>query len=181
MRDSSRFPCHHRVWGPVLAWPRLVTRHCSQWSGYCSSDLRIGWWRLLIAVTSECGGAQAGVKARPGVSVSQGLLPLRLTNSTQTHWSHVICSSRACPCSWWTSQTSEQWTMQRRKSRFLCHTPLPSLSVVCWVRGGPGSWQSQPRRNHWQTWVDGLPGPWVNTSNENDISSTHNPRLPGLL
>ena len=104
------------------------------------------------------------------------LVTPRLTS--QTHWSHVICSSSdPCPCSWWTSQSSEQWTIQEKKVWVFVSHLLPALSVVGWVKGGTRSWQSQPRRNHWQTWVDSLPSPWVNTSNENYTSSALNPLL----
>ena len=117
-------------------------------------------------------GSHGRVKARPGVSVSQGLLHpgslLRLTDLT---------SFAPCPCSWWTSQSSEQWTIQEKKVWVFVSHLLPALSVVGWVKGGTRSWQSQPRRNHWQTWVDSLPSPWVNTSNENYTSSALNPLL----
>ena len=184
MRDSSRFPCHHRVWlGPVLGWPWLVTEHCSQWSGYCSSDQGEGT-ADREAIGDNLGnwvrGSHGRVKAGPGVSVSQGLLPpgsllrLRLTDLTSFAEAGPLSM---CPCSWWTSQSSEQWTIQEKKVWVFVSHLLPALSVVGWVKGGTGSWQSQPRRNHWQTWVDSLPRPWVNTSNENYISSALNPLL----
>lgn len=120
-------------------------------------------------------GSHGRVKARPGVSVSQGLLHpgslLRLTDLTSFAAAQPPVHA---PDERLSRVSNEQY--KRRKSGFLCHTSS-LLSVVGWVKGGTRSWQSQPRRNHWQTWVDSLPSPWVNTSNENYVSSALNPLL----
>ena len=129
MRDSSRFPCHHRVWlGPVLGWPWLVTEHCSQWSGYCSSDQGEGT-ADGEAIGDNLGnwvrGSHGRVKAGPGVSVSQGLLPpgsllrLRLTDLTSF--------AEAGPLSMLLMNVSVEWTMNntREESLGFCVTPPP--------------------------------------------------------
>ena len=143
MRDSSRFPCHHRVWlGPVLGWPWLVTEHCSQWSGYCSSDRGGGdsWWRGDRWQPGELSaGEPRPCQGRAWCQCFARLVTARLTSQTQTHWSHVICRGWPpvhAPDERLSRVNNEQY--KRRKSGFLCHTSsLLSLWSAEW-RAGPG-------------------------------------------
>ena len=132
MRDSSRFPCHHRVWlGPVLGWPWLVTEHCSQWSGYCSSDQGGGdsWWRGDRWQPGELSaGEPRPCQGRAWCQCFARLVTARLTSQTQTHWSHVIC--RGWPpvhVSMLLMNVSVEWTMNntREESLGFCVTPPP--------------------------------------------------------